>query len=129
MERARDVDERNWRGLGTAAKRKRMKRKNMKVKQRPIVKKFEMMKSRKAAVVRLRGFRGCLAAGLEAVGRRVCGQPAAPRRVENAMAVVGRDPLICLSIVLQWGLGVVVQDTTFLCRCYRDIIIVGSVFH
>lgn len=60
--------------------------KNMKVKQRPILKKFEMMKSRKAAVVRLRGFRGCLAAGL-VVGRIDCAQPPAPRREENGMAV------------------------------------------
>lgn len=68
--------------------------KKMKVKQSPIVKKFEMMKSRKAAVVRLRCFRGCLDAGLPvAVGRMDCAQPPAPRRVEKGMAVE-RDPLI-----------------------------------
>lgn len=73
-----------------------MKRKKTKVTQRPIVKKFAMKKSRKAAVVRLRGFRGCLAAALvvAAVGRSDCAQPPAPRRVENAMAVEERDPSI-----------------------------------
>lgn len=68
-ERARDVEERKIRGLETAVKRKMMKRKNKRVKQRPILKKFEMQKSTKAAVVRLRDFRGCLMADL-VVGRR-----------------------------------------------------------
>lgn len=93
------------------------------MRQSPIAKKFEMMKSRKAAVVRFRDFRGCLDAALVvAVGRSDCAHPPAPRRVENAMAVE-RDPSISSELRGFWS-SPPKSTTIFMCSCSEDTVLV-----